>query len=66
MFRYRIPRRFARIRNLVPYATTSEAVAWSRDQVAALVKKLVVEMLGLREADYREDLHFIDDLGMGR
>lgn len=65
-FRSRIPARFSKIRALVPFAVTSEAVAWTRDQVASLVKKLVIEQLGLREGQYQEDAHFVKDLGMGQ
>jgi acyl carrier protein len=63
--RSRIPSRFLRIRELVPFAVTSEIIAWTRDQVASLVRKLVIEQLGLRDGQYREDAHFIKDLGMG-
>jgi acyl carrier protein len=62
--RSRIPARFSRIRELVPFAVTSDVIAWTRDQVASLVKKLVIEQLGLREGQYREDAHFIKDLGL--
>jgi hypothetical protein len=64
--RLRIPARFSKIRALVPFAVTSDAIAWTRDQVASLVKKLVIEQLGLREGQYREGAHFVKDLGMGR
>ena len=59
-----IPARYSRIRDLVPFAVTSDAIAWTRGQVASLVKKLVTEQLGLREGQYREDAHFVKDLGM--
>lgn len=64
-FRSRIPARYSRLRELVPFAVTSDAISWTRDQVATLVRKLVIEQLGLREGQYREDAHFIKDLGMG-
>jgi hypothetical protein len=63
-FRSRIPSRFSQLRNLVPYAVTSEAMVWTRDQVACLVRKLVVDQLCLEEERYREDAHFIKDLGL--
>jgi acyl carrier protein len=63
-FRSCIPARFSHLRSLVPFAVTSDAIAWTRDQVASLVKKLVIEQLGLREGQYREDAHFVKDLGM--
>jgi acyl carrier protein len=63
-FRSRIPARYSRLRELVPFAVTSDAISWTRDQVAALVRKLVIEQLGLREGQYREDAEFMKDLGM--
>jgi acyl carrier protein len=65
-FRSCIPVRFSEVRALVPFAVTSDAIAWTRDQVASLVKRLVIEQLGLREEQYREDARFVKDLGMGR
>jgi acyl carrier protein len=65
-FRSRIPARCSRLRELVPFAVTSDAISWTRDQVASLVRKLVIEQLGLREEQYREDAHFVKDFGMGR
>jgi acyl carrier protein len=63
-FRSRIPARYSRLRELVPFAVTSDAISWTRDQVASLVRKLVIEQLGLREAQYREDAEFVKDFGM--
>jgi acyl carrier protein len=63
-FRSRIPARYSRLRELVPFAVTSDVISWTRDQVASLVKKLVIEQLALREGQYREDAHFVRDLGM--
>jgi acyl carrier protein len=65
-FRSQIPIRYSRVRKLVPFAITSDAIAWTREQVAVLVKKLVVENLGIRADQYRENAHFVNDLGMGR
>jgi hypothetical protein len=63
-FRSRIPAQYSPLRKLVPFAVTSDAIAWTRDQVASLVKKLVIAQLGLREGQYREDAHFVQDFGM--
>jgi len=63
--RSRIPARYSQLRKLVPFAVTSDAITWTRDQVASLVEKLVIEQLGLREGQYRENAHFIKDFGMG-
>lgn len=64
-WRTRLPQGMERVRDLVPYAGTSERIAWTREKVATVVKVVVVEQLGLSEADYREDADFINDLGMG-
>lgn len=63
-FRTHIPPKYSRIRMLVPFAVTSDAIFWDRDQVAALVRRLVTEQLGLQEGQYRESAHFFKDLGM--
>jgi hypothetical protein len=62
--RSRIPPRYSQLRQLVPFAVTSDAILWTRDQVASLVRQLVIEQLGLREGVYREDAYFVKDLGM--
>ncbi|MHB9006269.1 MAG: hypothetical protein ACYDC1_05010 [Limisphaerales bacterium] len=63
-FRSRIPARYSRLRELVPFAVTSDAISWTRDQVASLVRRLVIEQLGLREGQYREDANLVKDFGM--
>ncbi len=37
---------------------------WSREQVAAKVREIVIDVLGC-EKQYREDAHFVKELGMG-
>jgi acyl carrier protein len=59
-----IPFARSKIRDLVPYAMTSDFILWHRDQVAELVRKIVMEQLDLKEGQYREDAQFIRDLGM--
>jgi hypothetical protein len=63
-FRGCIPPRRAGFRDLVPYAMTSDLISWRREQVAVLVRGIVIDQLGLREGQYREDAHFTRDLGM--
>ena len=60
----RIPAWCSKVRDLVPFAVTSNAVVWTRAQVAALVKEVVIEQLGVSEGQYREDADFISDFGM--
>jgi acyl carrier protein len=64
-FKQCIPARLRTVRDLVPIAITSDKVTWTREQVSALVKKVVMEQLGVPESRYTEDSHFIDDFGMG-
>jgi acyl carrier protein len=63
-FRTRIPSRYQRIRDLIPLVITSDDVVWTREQVSSLVKRIVVEQLGIPDAMYREDAHLVKDLGM--
>jgi hypothetical protein len=37
---------------------------WTRDQVSARVREIIVEHLGCKP-DFNEDARFIEDLGMG-
>lgn len=62
--RSHIPDKYAEVRDLVPFAATSEFITWSRCQIAALVRQLVIEQLDLKPHDYREDAHFVRDLGL--
>lgn len=62
--RTRIPQDLRRIRDLVPYAGSSDRIEWTRQKVATVVKVIVMEQLGLSESDYREDADFAKDLGL--
>ena len=63
-FEQYIPARLQTVRDLVPLAVTSGSVTWTREQVSALVKEVVMEQLGVPESDYTEDSRFIEDFGM--
>lgn len=64
-FKQYIPARLQTVRDLVPLAMTSDSITWTREQVSTLVKRVVMEQLGIPESKYTEDSHFIDDFGMG-
>ena len=59
-----IPARYRCVRDLVPLVINSDRVKWTRDQVSKVVKAIVMEQLGVSEAKYTEDSHFINDFGM--
>lgn len=66
--RYRIciPTGLQSIRDLIPYAVTSERMSgWTRDDVAVVVKRLTMDQLGVEEAAYTEDSRFVEDFHMG-
>jgi small-conductance mechanosensitive channel len=65
-FKTRIPPRYRRIRDIVPYAITSNEIKWTREQVSAIVKLVVQEQLGISDEKYWEDAHFVNDFGMDR
>jgi acyl carrier protein len=37
---------------------------WTREEISAVVKEIVVEQLGLESGDYGEEKRFVEDLGM--
>ncbi|MBN1807346.1 MAG: hypothetical protein JW837_19020 [Sedimentisphaerales bacterium] len=59
-----IPQEFKSIRDLIPYAITSDRIKWDRETVSICVKRIVTEQLGLSESDYTEDSRFVEDFGM--
>ena len=65
-FKTRIPSRYQRIRDIVPFAVTSDEIKWTREQVSAVVKQIVQEQLGISDEKYWEDAHFVNDFGMGQ
>lgn len=65
-FRACISSRHRRVRDLVPYAITSDEIKWTREQVSQLVRKIVLEQLGIPESKYREDARFVEDLGLNQ
>lgn len=64
-FKKRIPAKIQCVRDLVPFVATANVIEWTREQVAQLVKIVIQEQLGISDAAYREDAHFINDFGMG-
>ena len=59
-----IPLQFKSIRDLIPYAITSDRVKWDREGVSIRVKQIVTEQFGLKESKYTEDSRFVEDFGM--
>ena len=47
-----------------PDLTQATIPGWTRDQIAARVREIVVEQLGVKP-DFSEDANFVKDLGMG-
>lgn len=61
-YRLYIPAYLTSIRDVIPHAITSDRMTgWTREEVAAVVKRLTMEQLGLRESDYTEDSRFVED-----
>lgn len=60
-----IPRHIGSVRDLIPYALTSNEVKWTREGVSIVLKKAVMDVFALPEAKYFEDADFVHDLGMG-
>jgi acyl carrier protein len=60
-FRVHIPSCFKSIRDLIPYVVTSDHIKWTREQVAILVRQVVMDQLGIKASEYTEDSRFIED-----
>lgn len=57
-----IPANIQSIRDMMPYAMTSSRLdGWTRDEVAAVVRCLVIDQLGIGESEYTEDSSFSKD-----
>lgn len=64
-YRRRIPRAFATVRALVPFAETAPSVRWTRQEASREVREIVVGILGLKEDRYDEGADFVEELGIG-
>jgi hypothetical protein len=69
-FRTAFPKSVSTIRALADWVMSHKAdlaschtTAWTREQVVARVRQIVIEILGC-EATYREDAQFVKDLGL--
>jgi acyl carrier protein len=60
-----IPVEVKTLRDLVPFAETSDLITWTREGVAREIRAIVLEVLGIKPEKYREDADFVKDLGMG-
>jgi hypothetical protein len=60
-FQVHIPSRFKSIRDLIPYAITSDHIKWTREQVATRVKQIVTDQLRIDASEYTEDSRFVED-----
>jgi acyl carrier protein len=63
-FRVFIPSTIRTLRDLVPLAETADLISWSRAEVAREIRVIVLEVLGIKPEQYREDADFVKDLGM--
>jgi acyl carrier protein len=60
--RNQIPRRA--LSGIVHCTDPGDGCRWSRCEIAATIRSLVIEQLGIRPDRYREDAEFVRDLGM--
>lgn len=63
-FKLRIPGRIQTLRDIVPFITSSPAINWTRPEVAAAVREIVMQTLSAPEDRYHEDADFVRDLGL--
>jgi hypothetical protein len=60
-----VPGRIQTIRDLIPFAMTSDKILWTREDVARVIREVVFEVLAPPEAIYHENADFVRDLGLG-
>lgn len=54
-----VPARFQLVKDLVPYAVTSDQIKWTRPQVADMIKKIILNMIDEPDDVYRENASFL-------
>lgn len=59
-----VPIRYSTVRDLIPLAATSNRIDWSRDEVADVVRDIVMAVLSPKKESYHEDADFVKDLGL--
>lgn len=60
-----VPTDIKSIRDMIPYTITSDHMpAWTREDVAVVVKRIVRDQLGLDESSYTEDSRFVEDFNI--
>lgn len=64
-FKNRISPGLRQVRDLVPFATSSTQMQWTRDQVSEIIRQNVIEQFGIREQEYSEDAHIVNDFSIG-
>ena len=57
-----IPARIKQVKDLIPFAITSDEMKWTKEQISEHVKRIVIDIVGISESEYFEDAHFIKDL----
>ena len=55
---------FKKVKDLIAYVETSNKIKWRRADVAAKVKAITIEQLGIPEKKYSETADFVRDLGV--
>ena len=53
-----VPSSIQRVKDLIPYAKSSEQINWTRPQAAAMIKELILDMIGGNERNYKENGRF--------
>ncbi|ACM21465.2 hypothetical protein Geob_3122 [Geotalea daltonii FRC-32] len=59
-----IPANIKQVKDLIPFAITSDEMKWTKEQISEHVKRIVIEIVGISESEYFEDAHFIKDFGI--
>lgn len=64
-FGYKIHHRYKTVKDFLELIRSSKYFKWTIDDISNEVRKTVIEISGIKPDIYREDAHFVRDLGFG-
>ena len=59
------PSKFLQVQDLIKLVKTLDSRAWSKDEVFEKIRKITVDILGVKESQVTLDASFVGDLGAG-
>jgi len=61
-FKREFPAEFSQVQNLIRFVKTLDLKTWTKEEVFQKIKKITVDLLGVKESQVTLDARFVDDL----